>query len=184
MADLKVGSKILLDDQPFEILKLEHVKTGRGWATDKCVAKNILTGSIINHSFHDINQVQMADVRSTNGEYLYNDGEDYYFMNTETYDQFPVPTEKLGDTTKLLKEGCKVIIQEFNGNPINVSLEPSIILEVEETPPGEKGDTATGGKKPATLETGLVVQVPLFIKPGDRVKVDTRTLDYLERAKD
>ena len=121
---------------------------------------------------------------SGSGEYLYNDGADYYFMNSETYDQFPVAAEKLGDTVKLLKEGCKVVIQEFNGNPINVTLEPSIILQVEETPPGEKGDTATGGKKPATLETGLVVQVPLFIKPGDNLKIDTRTLEYLERSKD
>jgi len=184
MADLKVGSKILIDEQPFEIIKLEHVKTGRWWATDKCVARNILTGSTINHSFHDINQVQFADVVSCSGEYLYEDGSDYYFMNTDTYDQFPVSAEKLWDTVRLMKEGCKVVIQEFNGNPINVTMEPSIVLEVEETPPWEKWDTATGGKKPATMETGLVIQVPLFIKPGDKLKIDTRTLEYLERSKD
>jgi len=123
-------------------------------------------------------------VKSSNGEYLYNDGDEYYFMNTQTYDQFPITKQKLGDTVEFLIEGSKVIIQEFNGNPINITLEPSIILEVTETPPGEKGDTATGGKKPATLETGLVVQVPLFIKPGDRIRIDTRTFEYLERAKD
>lgn len=153
MADLKVGSKILLNEQPFEIIKLEHVKTGRGGATDKCVARNILTGATINHSFHDINQVEFANVTSSNGEFLYSDGEDFYFMNTETYDQFPIPKATLADTVKLLKDGCKVIIQEFNGNPIGITMEPNIILTVEDTPPGEKGDTATGGKKPATMET-------------------------------
>ena len=181
MSDLKVGSKILLDEQPFEIIKLEHVKTGRGWATDKCIARNILTGATINHSFHDINQVQFADVTSSNGEFLYSDGEEYYFMNTETYDQFPITKDTLWDTLKLLKAGCKVIIQEFNGNPIGITMEPNIILKVEETPPGEKWDTATGGKKPATLETGLVIQVPLFIKPGDEIRIDTRTLEYMSR---
>lgn len=182
MADLKVWSKILINDDPFEIIRLEHVKTGRGWATDKCVAKNILTGAIINHSFHDINQVQFADIQMNNGEYLYSDGDEYHFMNTETYDQFPISQERIGDTVKLLKEWCKVLIQLFNGNPINIGMEPAIELEVSDTPPGEKGDTATGGKKPAILETGLVIQVPLFIKPGDIVRVDTRTLEYMTRV--
>lgn len=182
MANIKVGSKILIKEEPWEVLKLEHIKVARGGATDKAQLRNILTGSTIQHTFHDISQVQFADIAHVNGEFLYSDGESCYFMNTENFDQFSLLEKKLSDTRLFLIEGSKVIIQEFNGNPINIELEPSVELEVIDTPPGEKGDTATGGKKPAMLTTGLSVQVPLFLKVGDMIRVDTRTKEYLSRV--
>ncbi|MDQ7022173.1 MAG: hypothetical protein Q9M97_01325 [Candidatus Gracilibacteria bacterium] len=118
----------------------------------------------------------------TNYDYLYNDGINYMFMNQETFEQVELSKDVLSGAELFLTDGDKVTLQEYNGIPINVNLDATAILEVTETPPGEKGDTATGGKKPATLTTGLVIQVPLFIKVGDKLKIDTRTKDYQSRA--
>lgn len=131
------------------------------------------------NTFSDKDNFSPADISTKSYDFLYADGDVYNFMSQETYEQVELSKEVLDGAELFLNDGDKVMLQEFNGKPINVSLEPSCELEVTDTPPGEKGDTATGGKKPATLTTGLVVQVPLFINPGDVIRVDTRTKEYL-----
>ena len=145
-------------------------------------AKNLLNGGTIAKTISDTDKFAPADIATKSYDYLYSDGTNYMFMSQETYEQVELSKETLGGAELFLNDGDKVKLQEYNGNPINIQLDPSCELEVMETPPGEKGDTATGGKKPATLSTGLVVQVPLFINVGDIIKVDTRTKDYLSRA--
>ncbi|MCT4617434.1 MAG: elongation factor P [Candidatus Gracilibacteria bacterium] len=180
--ELKPGRKIIFENAPYEILKYDQHVMGRGSSVINVKMKNLLTGAIVPKSFGDSDKFEEADVFKSAYEYLYEDGENYYFMNQKNYEQVFINSEAVGDAKFFLVEGGKVVLQEYNGNPINIELEPSVELEVMETPPGEKGDTATGGKKPATLSTGLVVQVPLFIGIGDIIKVDTRDKSYLSRA--
>lgn len=182
MDDVKPGKKILVDGTPHEVLKMEHVKVAQGKGLERCVLKNLLTGNSVQRTFREVDVVQVADIGYLNTEFQYADMEGFHFMDTDTYEQIDLQKAVVGDADLFLVEGDKVILMTFEGRPINVNLEPSVTLEVIETPPGEKGDTATGGKKPATLSTGLVVQVPLFMKIGDKIKVDTRTHEYLGRA--
>ena len=181
MEDVKVGKKILVDGIPHEVMKMEHVKVAQGKGLERCVLKNLFTGNSVQRTFREVDVVEPADIGYLNTEFQYADSE-FHFMDTDTYEQIDLSKEVVGDAELFLVEGDKVILMTFEGRPINVQLEPSVTLEVTETPPGEKGDTATGGKKPATLSTGLVVQVPLFMKVGDRIKVDTRDHEYLGRA--
>lgn len=182
MDDVKVGKKLLIDGIPYEVIKSEHLKVAMGKWMEKTSLKNLLTGNVVQKTFREVDKIEMADISSSSAEFLYSDDTDYHFMNTETYDQFSLNNAAIGDNKLYLCEWDKVIVQIFNDRPINVNLEATVTLPVIETPPGEKGDTATGGKKPATLLTGLVVQVPLFIKVGDRLRVDTRTGEYLSRV--
>ncbi|MDP2103893.1 MAG: elongation factor P [Candidatus Gracilibacteria bacterium] len=182
MESVKVGKKLLIDGVPYEVMKSEHLKVAMGKGMEKTSLKNLLTGNVVQKTFREVDKIEMADIASSSAEFLYSDDTDYHFMNTETYDQFSLNNAAIGDNKLYLCEGDKVIVQIFNNRPINVNLEATVTLPVVETPPGEKGDTATGGKKPATLLTGLVVQVPLFIKVGDRLRVDTRTGEYLSRV--
>jgi elongation factor P len=181
MEDVKVGKKILVEGTPHEVMKMEHVKVAQGKGLQRCVLRNLLTGNSLQRTFREVDTVEPADIGYLNTEYQYADSE-FHFMDTDTYEQIDLSKEVVGDADLFLVEGDKVILMTFEGRPINVQLEPAVTLEVTETPPGEKGDTATGGKKPATLSTGLVVQVPLFMKEGDKVRVDTRTHEYLGRA--
>ena len=181
-SDLKVGKKFIMDDAPYEVLSYAQKVMGRGGSIINIKAKNLLTGANVPKTFSDHDKFPPADITTNNYDYLYNDGINYFFMNTTTYEQVELPKESLGGSELFLIDWDKVQLQEYNGQPINVQLEPSCVLEVVETPPGEKWDTATGGKKPATMNTGLVVQVPLFIKIGDQLKIDTRTKEYQSRA--
>ena len=180
--DLKVGKKFIMDDMPFEIVSYAQKVMWRGGSIINIKAKNLLNWGTIAKTISDTDKFEPADIATKNYDYLYNDGTNYMFMSQESYEQVELAKETLGWAELFMSDGDKVMLQEFNGNPINVSLEPSCVLEVEETPPGEKWDTATWGKKPATCTTGLVVQVPLFVNPGDKIKVDTRTKEYLSRA--
>ena len=180
--DLKVGKKFIMDDMPFEIVSYAQKVMGRGGSIINIKAKNLLNGGTIAKTISDTDKFSPADIAVKSYDYLYNDGANYMFMSQETFEQVELPKETLWGAELFLRDGDKVMLQEFNGNPINVQLEPSCELEVVETPPGEKWDTATWWKKPATLATGLVVQVPLFVNEGDVIKVDTRTKDYLSRA--
>ncbi|MDD2487350.1 MAG: elongation factor P [Candidatus Gracilibacteria bacterium] len=182
MEDVKVGKKLLIDGIPYEVLKAEHLKVAMGKGMEKTNLKNLLNGTTMQKTFREVDKIEVADITYANAEFLYADNEGFNFMNTDTYEQFNLDEEVIGDAKLFLVEGDKVVLQEFNGKPINIQLEPAVALEVAETPPGEKGDTATGGKKPATFTTGLVVQVPLFVKVGDKIRVDTRTKEYLSRA--
>lgn len=181
ITDLRPGVKILMDGVPYEVVKGEHLKVAMGKGVEKTILKNLLTGSTIPRTFRDFDVVEAADVVYQTCEFLYQAADDFHFMNTTDYEQFTLSSEAVGDSKFFLGDGDKVVVMFFNGNPINISLEPSINLTVTETPPGEKGNSVQGGKKPATLNTGLVVQVPLFIKVGDKLRIDTRTKEYLSR---
>jgi len=180
--DLKVWKKFIMDDMPFEIMSYAQKVMWRGGSIINIKAKNLLNGGTIAKTISDTDKFSPADIAMKSYDYLYNDGVNYMFMSQESYEQVELSKETLGGAEMFLNDGDKVKLQEFNGHPINVELDSSCALEVIETPPWEKWDTATGGKKPATLSTGLVIQVPLFIKEGDIIKVDTRTKDYVSRA--
>ncbi len=180
--DLKVGKKFIMDNMPFEVMSYAQKVMGRGGSIINIKAKNLLNGWTIAKTLSDTDKFSPADIVMKSYDYLYNDGETYYFMSQETFEQVELAKKTLDGAELFLNDGDKVKLQEFNGNPINIHLEASCELEVIDTPPWEKGDTATGGKKPATLSTGLIIQVPLFVKIGDIIKVDTRTKDYLSRA--
>lgn len=181
-SDLKVGKKFIMDEAPYEVVSYSQKVMGRWGSIINIKAKNLLTGANVPKTFSDHDRFPPADITTNEYDYLYNDGTNYYFMNNSTFEQVELEKEALGGAELFLQDGDKVLLQEFNGNPINVNLEPTCVLEVEDTPPGEKGDTATGGKKPATMTTGLTIQVPLFINIGDKLVIDTRTKEYRSRA--
>lgn len=181
MDDVKIGKKLLIDWIPYEVMKSEHLKVAMWKWMEKTVLKNLLNWTTMQKTFREVDKVEFADITNSNAEFLYMDSEWYNFMNVESYDQISIPASVIWDSKYYLVEWDKVILQEFNGKPINIQLEPAVVLEVVDTPPWEKWDTATGWKKPATLTTGLVVQVPLFLKVWDKVRVDTRTSEYLWR---
>ena len=181
-SELKVGKKFVMDNAPYEVVSYAQKVMGRGGSIINIKAKNLLTGANIPKTFSDHDRFPPADITTNNYDYLYNDGTNYHFMNNETFESVELAKETLGWAELFLIDGDKVSLQEYNGSPINVNLEPTCTLEVEETPPGEKGNTVTWGKKPATMTTGLVIQVPLFIKVWDKLIIDTRTKEYRSRA--
>lgn len=181
-SELKVGKKFIMDNAPYEVVSYAQKVMWRWGSIINIKAKNLLTGANVPKTFSDHDRFEPADIATKNYDYLYNDGMNYYFMSQETYEQVSLPKESLWGAEFFLNDWDKVMLQEFNGQAINVNLEPTAILEVVETPPWEKWDTATWGKKPATMSTGLVVQVPLFINAWDTLKIDTRTKEYQSRA--
>lgn len=180
--ELKVWKKFLMEESPYEVLSYAQKVMWRWGSIINVKAKNLLNWAIIQNTFSDKDNFEPAEVTMNNYDYLYNDGENYYFMNQHTFEQVSLEKNTLGGAELFLQDGDKVMLQEFNGQAINLNLEPTCILEVEDTPPGEKWDTATGWKKPATMTTGLVIQVPLFINIGDKLIIDTRTKEYRSRA--
>lgn len=181
-SELKVWKKFLMDWEPYEVTSYSQKVVWRGGSIINIKAKNLIKGGTIPKTFSDKDNFAPAEVTTSNYDYLYNDGVNYYFMNQNTFEQVSLTLDVLDGDELFLQEGDKVMLQEFNGSPINISLEPTCILEVTETPPGEKWDTATGGKKPATMNTWLVIQVPLFINVWDKLIIDTRTREYRSRA--
>jgi elongation factor P len=180
--DLRTGLTIELDGDVFAVVEFLHVKPGKGSAFVRTKLKNVKTGAVLERTFRAGEKVPRAHVEFKGTQYLYNSGDEYFFMDTNTYEQITLRKEALGDGVKWLKEQMTVGLQMYQGQPIGVELPNFVELAVTETAPGFKGDTATGGGKPATLETGAVVQVPFFVNVGDVLKVDTRTGLYLSRA--
>jgi elongation factor P len=181
-SDLKPGKKFMMDGYPFEGVSYAQKVMGRWGSIINIKARNLLTWATIPKTFSDHDKFEPADITTNSYDYLYNDWENYYFMNQASFEQVEIEKKALDWAELFLQDWDKVQLQEFNGNPINVQLDTVATLEVTETPPGEKGDTATGWKKPATLSTGLIIQVPLFVKVWDKLKIDTRTKDYMSRA--
>ena len=181
--DLKIGVAIQLEGEAYVVVSSQHSKMARGGGIMKTTLKNLVTGATIQRTFQGNEKIKPASVSYSRAQYLYNDGAKYYFMDNSTFEQFELDKEILGNQTDYLIEGAEVDIQNVNNNPTNVKLPPKINLKVVETEPGVRGDTASGGTKPAKLETGKVVQVPLFINKGDKVRVNTETGEYTERAK-
>ncbi len=149
---------------------------------ERCTVKNLLTGKVVPKTFRESDVVETANVVYFSSEYTYQDGDGYHFMNKETYDDVVISAENIGDAKNFLVEGATVKVMEWNGNPVNIELPPSVALEVVETPPGEKGNSVNNNLKPATLSTGLEVKIPLFINEGEMILVDTRTNSYMSKA--
>jgi len=180
--DFRRGLKIEVDGTPYAIVEFQHVKPGKGGAFVRTKLRNLITGGVIDKTFRAGEKVERPDLEEKTMQYLYSEGNQYYFMDTETYEQTFLTQEQLGESKNFLQENINVSILYYQGKPIGVELPIFVELEVKKTEPGVRGDTATGGSKPATLETGAVIQVPLFINEGDKVKIDTRTGEYIERV--
>lgn len=180
-AEFKKGKKIEVDGAPCEILECQHYKPGKGGAFMKTKYRNLLTGSVMDQNFRSGMKFETPNLESREIQYLYKDGEKFVFMDMTSYEQLEVEKEVVGGSAGFLKNGMSVQVMLYEGRPISLDLPPSVVLEVTETDPGLKGDTVSGASKPATMETGLVVNVPLFINTGDRLKIDTRTNAYLSR---
>jgi len=182
-AEFKKGLKIELDGSPFMIVDFQHVKPGKGGAFVRTKLKNLLTGRVLDQTFRSGEKVKKPDLVEKEMQYLYKDGDSYCLMDNDTYEQIMLTTEQVGDAVLFLTENMNLKVLIFNQQPVAVDLPNFVELTVAQTEPGVRGDTATGGTKPATLESGAVIQVPLFINEGDRLKVDTRTGTYIERLK-
>jgi len=180
--ELKKGIAIELDEAVYQIVEFQHIKMGRGSAQVRLKLRDIQSGNITERSFQANYKFTSAFVEHRSVQYLYNDGSFYYFMDNETYEQMALAGEQLDDAINYLKEGLNLNVVICKGEAINVELPVAVVLQVTETDPGFKGDTATGGSKPAVMETGFTVQVPLFINIGDMIKIDTRSGEYLEKA--
>lgn len=180
--EFKSGLKVMLDGDPCSIVENEFVKPGKGQAFNRVRLKNLKTGRVWERTFKSGESLDGADVVDREMEYLYNDGEFFHFMEPDSFEQHQADAACVGDASKWLKEQDKVVVTLFNGSPLAVTPPNHVELEIVETDPGLKGDTAQGGTKPATLSSGAVVKVPLFLSVGEVVRVDTRTGEYLGRA--
>lgn len=180
--DFRNGITIELDNNIFQIIEFQHVKPGKGAAFVRTKLKNIKSGGVVEKTFRPTEKCPQARIDRKDMQYLYSDGDLFNFMDTETYDQIALNAETVGDTLKFVKENEMVKICSYNGSVFAIEPPLFVELEITETEPGFKGDTATGASKPATVETGAQINVPLFVNIGDRVKIDTRTSEYLGRA--
>lgn len=180
--DLKNGLVLNIEGQLWTVIEFQHVKPGKGPAFVRTKLKNVLTGKVVDKTFNAGVKVETASVDKREMQYLYNDGSGFVFMDLTNYDQVSIPSETMGDATDYLLENQNATVAIYEGNPIYVELPASVILEITFTEPGLQGDRSSGGTKPATVETGKQIQVPLFVEQGTKVKVDTRTGDYLGRV--
>jgi elongation factor P len=180
--DFRTGLTIELDGDVYQVIDFQHVKPGKGAAFVRSKLRNLRTGAVIEKTFNAGEKIPRAHVERREVQYLYNDGTSYNFMDMETFDQFSMTREQLGDAVNFLKENMTINLLMFQGRSIGVDLPNFVELKVVDTPPGIKGDTASGGSKPATLETGYVVQVPFFVEVGDVLQIDTRTGQYIKRV--
>lgn len=183
-SEFKGGLKILLDGDPYNIVENEFVKPGKGQAFSRVKVRNLKTGRVIEKTFRSGESVEAADVFETELQYLYSDGEFWHFMDTGTFEQYAADSNAVGEGAKWLKEEDLVTMTLYNGAPLQVSPPNFVELVITETDPGVKGDTSGGGGKPATLETGAVVRVPLFVQEGEVIRIDTRSGEYVSRVKD
>lgn len=180
--DVRKGLTLIIDGELFKVLEANHVKQGRGTAFLRLTMRNVRTGSTTVKTFMAGERFETARLETVTVQYLYRDEDEIHVMNTESYDQFAVTVEKLADALNYVKENDNFDLLTYEGEVLDVSLPTSVELVITETEPGYKGDTASGGGKPATTETGLVVQVPFFLSVGERIKVDTRTGEYITRV--
>jgi len=180
--DLRNGMTLDLPEGLFNVIEFQHVKPGKGGAFVRTKLKNQRTGAVIERTYRADEKLEQAIIDKREMQFLYRDGGDYVFMDTRSYDQLQVETGLLGDATNYLKEGDDAVLEFFGDEIVGVDLPAAVELTITETEPGLQGDRVSGARKPATLETGLVIQVPLFVNPDERVRVDTRTGEYLTRA--
>jgi elongation factor P len=182
LTDIKNGKKILWEGEPYVVMEYQHSKTGRAGAVMRTKLRNIVSGAIIEYTFQDKDKFEEVETVKSTAQYLYREGDEYQFMDSESYEQFAMDAGTLGDAAQYLIEGTEVTVLNYDGKPINVELPVKMEFEVKDAPPGIKGDTASGGDKVVTLENGLTLTVPLFINAGDRVIVNTEKGVYVSRA--
>ncbi|HEY3241082.1 MAG TPA: elongation factor P [Acidimicrobiia bacterium] len=180
--DLRNGMALNLPEGLMTVVEFQHVKPGKGGAFVRTKLKNYRTGAVMERTYRADEKLTLAIIDKKEMQYLYRDGDDYTFMDADTYEQIPVAGSELGDAVKYIKEGDTVILPTYQGQVVGVDLPASVVLEIAQTDPGVQGDRVSGARKPATTETGLVVQVPLFVETGHKIKVDTRSGEYIERA--
>ncbi|WP_430646368.1 elongation factor P [Agromyces sp. GXS1127] len=183
-ADIKNGVVLNIDGQLWSVVEFQHVKPGKGGAFVRTKLKNVVTGKVVDKTYNAGAKVDIENVDRRDFTYLYSDGDGFVFMDQTDYDQLTVPAATVGDAANFMLENQSVTIALNNGNPLYVELPASVVLEITYTEPGLQGDRSTGGTKPATVETGYEIQVPLFLETGTKVKVDTRSGDYLGRVND
>lgn len=181
-SEFKNGLKVMIDGDPYVVVDHNHVRPGKGQAFHRMRIRNLKTGRVVERTYKSGESLESADIMETDVQYLYNDGEAYHFMDPASFEQYAIPGDTLEGTRDWLKENDTCILMLFNGAPLSVTPPNFVELKVTETDPGLRGDTSGGGSKPATLETGAVVRVPLFINEGDVLRIDTRTGDYVSRA--
>lgn len=182
-SEFRKGAKVEFKNAPYEIIDFQHVKMGRGGAIVRTKLKNLKTGSIIEETFKAGEKLKRPDLEERSMQYLYKQDESFFFMDTENYEQLPLTADQLGDAKKFIKENMEVKALFYSGSLITVELPIFVELMITTTDPGFKGDTASGGSKPAVLESGATVKVPFHLTEGDVIKVDTRTSEYIERVK-
>ena len=180
--DLKRGMSLDLPEGLFQVVDFQHVKPGKGGAFVRTTLRNMRNGGTSDRTFRGDEKLEQAVIDKREMQYLYRDGADFVFMDNESYDQLTVPPASLGDAASYIVDGSTVVLQMYGDEIVGSDLPAAVELTVSDTEPGVQGDRVSGARKPATLETGLTVQVPLFVNPGDRIKVDTRTAEYLTRA--
>jgi elongation factor P len=180
--DFRNGVTFEYDGNVLQVIEFQHVKPGKGAAFVRTRLRNVITGSIVERTFNPSDKVEKAVIDRADMQYLYNDGELYHFMNVETYDQIALNLDTIGDSLKFVKENVVVKIMSYKDNVFGIEPPTFVELEITETDPGFKGDTATGATKPAIVETGAMVKVPLFVNVGDVIRIDTRTNEYMERV--
>ena len=181
--DFRKGLKIEINGEPFSIVEFQHVKPGKGGAFVRTTLKSLITGNVIDKTFRSGEKVDKPDLEEKEMQYLYESDGEFHFMDNSTYEQLFLTTDQLGDARNYLQENVTVTVLFHNGKPVGVDAPIFVELKVASTEPGFKGDTAAGGTKPAVLETGMTVQVPLFINEGDVLKIDTRVGKYVERVR-
>ena len=180
--ELKNGMHLNLDDGLFQVIDFQHVKPGKGHAFVRSTLKNVRTGAVVERTFRAGEKVERAMIDKREMQYLYRDGDGYVFMDNKTYDQLTVEPATLGDAANYVVDGSTMVLEFYIDEIVGLDLPASVELDIAETEPGVQGDRVSGARKPATLVTGLIVQVPLFVEPGETIKVDTRTGEYLSRA--
>ncbi|MDD3553878.1 MAG: elongation factor P [Deltaproteobacteria bacterium] len=182
-SDLRKGLKIVIDGTPYIVTDFQFSKPGKGQALYRCKLKNMMTGYTIDRTYRSGEKFEPANLDEVQMQFLYKDGDGFHFMDTQKYEQVALTEEQVGEAKNFLKENMEVTVLFFDSTPIDITLPIFVELQVTKSDPGVRGDTATGATKPATLETGYVIQVPLFIEEGDVLKIDTRTGEYVERVK-
>ncbi|MCF7917685.1 elongation factor P [Candidatus Gracilibacteria bacterium] len=183
ITDLKVGATVQIDDEPYIITWNQFSKTARQGGVMKTKLRNLLSGRVMEKTFQGSDRIEEADVNFRRAQFLYTSGDDYEFMDQETFETVTLNKESIGDLVNFMLDGMDCDLQYFNGNPINIKLPPKMTFKITQTEPGVQGDRAQGGTKSATLETGYVIRVPLFVNQGDKVVMNTDTGEYVERAK-
>jgi len=183
-AEFRKGLRVLVDNEPYVIVEFQHVKPGKGGAFVRTRLKSLVSGNVLDRTFRSGDKLELPEMEERDMQFLYKEGDRYFFMDTNNYDQFDIGEEYLGDAKNYLKEGLVIEVLMYQGRTIGVEVQNFVSLKIVSTEPGAKGDTAQNATKPAVLETGYTIQVPLFVEQGETVRIDTRTGQYMDRVKE